>query len=141
MNMLQALIFIYSYLSLKMRKSERLNIYADPQTEERLLGKAVLVGDKPIRTSLPFILNDIDENGLIPVKEQIVYVIESWRVCFVSLTELGKSRFEPHTEYTVDIRKLKNIGLLSSYSPFLNKKSTTNYIVDRFLQINGIEIY
>lgn len=127
---------------MQISSQKRLNIYADPQTEEQLIGIAVLMGDNPVRTSLPFILTDIDNKGLIPVKEQKVYVLEYLRVQFVMLTTpLGESYYKLGEKYVVPVKRLKNVGLLSSYTPMLNKKSTKEYLVDKFININGIEIY
>jgi len=88
--------------------------------------------------TLPFIVEDT-----LPEASQPVYIGEKWRVKFVALSPLGKHTIHSPDNCIRTVRKLKRTGISTSSNKneelFLNYPRTQ--LRDKFIKINGIEIY
>lgn len=120
----------FTCMSNRTRQSK---IFADPQTQELLLGSAKLL--ELIKKGETFVLNEEDEN----LTE--VFQLEYWKVDWISLTPLGESVV--HKErHIYPIRRLRTLGLSSSY---YNKSRDVDFseskLRDRFIKVNGKEIF
>lgn len=105
-------------MNVKLVPLKIVNIYQDPQYKEGLIGKAVLL--EKIGDGLPFILEEDD-----------AYRLEEWEGIDLQTLDIC----------TVYIRKeIKKSRVPSEYKrePI---KSYDNYLVDRFLVFNGIEMF
>lgn len=109
------------------------NIYADPQTEELLLGSAKLLNK--VRKGEVYVLGEVDEN------HTSVFEIEYWTVDWIELTPLGESVV--HKEHHVyPVRRLKTTGLSSSYyNKSRDRDQVRSSLRDHFIEVNGKEIY
>lgn len=108
------------------------SFFADPQTEEILLGRAELISK--IREGDTFILEETDENNTK------VYQLEYWKIRWVFLTPFGQSRV--HKEKTVwPKRVITNVGLSPSSYNISQENVKTVFIQDKFIEINGISIF
>ena len=113
------------------------------QTEEKLLGKAIL--KEKIKDGYNFILDDlydVMEEGNLKIPESLtpVYSFQRWRVQFIECTPLGSQSIKVGDIRAYNIRYIHNIGI--SRSSEKKEDSDDNYIIkDKFLTIGGIEVF
>lgn len=108
-----------------MEKEDIKYIFEDHQTETKVIAKVKLLSFN--REGLPFILEESKDN-------QIIYVPEYW-----SCEVLESNYFPKSYVKTFPIRTIqKNNNILTT----ANDDFEENYrIVDKFIQVNGEEIY
>ena len=112
-----------------MSKGSILPIYRDHQINKGLLGVAFL--EKFIDKGLTFIN---DDKGWASTK---VYETENWKVSWIKKTKLGLSLIKGD-ESIQKIRKLRSKGFVPSVR---EGGGRSKLLVDKFLSVNGKEIY
>ncbi len=120
----------------------RATIYKEWKENKKPLGTANL--KKKLKEGLPFIPEKADDRVNSEIEMQTVsFIPEKWEVEWLSFTTLGKSYV--HKEKTSFwIRKKKRQGLTTSGRSTvmpLQHAASTSGLEDRFLKVNGIEIY
>lgn len=126
-----------------MKIGDILTIYQDWQTNKKELGKAVLI--EKIRNGSTFIVDDFfvcegDEHIYrIPESLTPVYNYQRWRVQFNELTDYGKQSIKVSDIRDKNIRFLETVGMSRSSIPedFISNE----YLKDKFLKINGVEVF
>ena len=108
-------------------------IYRNAQENRKPLGEAVLI--EKIEDGLPFILDDI-----LPEREQKVWILQKWRVKFITKTPLGESLIHEN-EPIMKLRVLESTGLKASHSSNQMQSTDNELRRDSFLIVNGKEIY
>lgn len=114
------------------------NFYLDPRFETELLGKLELVEiTEESDNSKSFIIEEMPEH------KQEVYSLEKWLGQVIELTDLGEQYYNEGELIERDFKVLFCIGPCPTSAvslKHLENRSSSN-IVDRFIVINGIEIY
>jgi hypothetical protein len=116
-------------------------IYRNWQTNSHEIGTAILI--EKVKDGIPFILDDYvinDENVAVKIKEkeQEVFCYARWVVMFIELTEYGKQTVNIGETKSVNIRYLERIGIKSA---MLISPPTQNTLVDKFLKVDGVEVF
>lgn len=101
-------------------------IYHNSQTNTELLGIGRLVSK--VKDGLPFITQGLADN------KQKVWIEEFWIIEWVHQTKKGFA--DPRKKFP--IRTLFKEGISTSK---INKSNTSIELKDKFLEVNGIEIY
>ena len=124
-----------------MEVGDTVKVYADPQTETKLLGEALLV--EHLQDGLTFIL---DGEGVVEA-DVVVHILRQWDVIFTNITSDGERyNCELYGAKQVWIRDVHTIGLSASHD-FIEsdvKKSANmlaDYKEDKFLEFDGIEAF
>lgn len=108
------------------------SIFADPQTEEILLGEAELISK--IREGDTFILEENDET------KTEVFLLEYWQINWTFLTPFGQTYVNKEKKVWPK-RMLKNVGLSPSSYNISREFHKTSFITDKFIKINGIQVF
>lgn len=117
------------YIS-QLKVGDVVSVYADYQTEKQIIGTARLTKfHSPGRT---FILEE-----MMPEISQIVYNYEEWYVDWIGDTAVRWSPDRP-----VKIRFLDTIGIANSTEDIEDEEELSPRLpIDKFISVNGIEIY
>jgi len=128
-----------------MNIGDTVKVYLNWQEEKEFLGKALLL--EKIKEGYTFILEDtyedpynIDIKYKIPENQTQVYSFNRWRVEFLSLSLLGKKYIKPKEIREYNIRYLDTIGLASS-AIHNDIDDHNKLLVDKFLTVNGVEVF
>lgn len=111
-----------------LKSGSKIVLYKDYQQNKDPLGVAELV--QFVKTGYPFILEEEHESV------QKTYVINYWKVKWL---DKYVDTINPERE-TYPVRELATTGLTST-SKTLEEPEEPNLLVDKFLSVNGIEIY